>query len=415
MLGLGFLYSVLRSYSVLSISHKNTSLEDVGRFHMEHSDPKLKSLKINLGLSELYYLSTCNRVEFYGYGKISEEAAQVLCDTVLDSYPGYLVDKIRVYQGEIAARHLFQVASSLDSLVVGEREIITQVRTSFEKSKKNNLSGDLIRLLLRKTIETAKRIYTETNIATNPVSVVSLAYRKLRNFDLPLDANIVVVGSGITNTTLCRFLRKHGFKNFKIYNRTLSNAESLAEEIGGSAHPLSELKDFNGKCDILLSCTSAPDSVITSSIFERLKKENSKRIVAIDLAIPHDISARIPKEDMQLININELRDEADKNIKMRESELEKCEEIIDECFSEFKGMYAERKVERLMKDVPTQIKEIRRKTQEEVFGKDWQKLDEESQELISKMLDYMEKKCISIPMKTAKQIMLDKSYAKHEN
>lgn len=387
-------------------------MEDVGRFHTEHNNPKLNQLKEKLGLSELYYLSTCNRVEFYGYGLLKENAAKILCDTLLEKYPGYLVDKIRLYQGEIAARHLFQVASSLDSLVVGEREIITQVRTSFELSKKYGLSGDLIRLLLRKTIETAKRIYTETHISTNPVSVVSLAYRKLRNFDIPLDAHIVVVGSGITNTTLCRFLKKHGFRNFKIYNRTLENAQKLADEMNGEALALSELINFEGRCDILLSCTSAPDSVITQHIFARLKAQNPKRIFAIDLAIPHDISSRIPKEEMELININDLRDEAEKNIKMRESELEKCEEIIDESFMEFNVMYAERKVERLMRQVPIQIKEIRRKTQEEVFGKDWQKLDAESQELMVKMLDYMEKKCISIPMKTAKEIMLNKSYVK---
>jgi glutamyl-tRNA reductase len=116
-------------------------------------------------------------------------------------------------------------------MIVGEREIITQVRNAFELCKKNGLTGDFIRILLRHTIETAKRVYTETTIATKPVSVVSLAYHKLRDMNISLDARFLIIGAGVTNTNMSKFLRNHGFKKFTVYNRTLSKAENLAKDL----------------------------------------------------------------------------------------------------------------------------------------------------------------------------------------
>src|SRR5690554_7776341 len=108
---------------------------------------------------------------------------------------------------------MIKVTSSIDSMVVGEREIITQIRKSFDACRAYGITGDAIRLMIRHTIETAKRIYTETSIAQSPVSVVSLAYHTLRLKDIPLDARILIIGAGVTNTNMSRFLRKHGFTN----------------------------------------------------------------------------------------------------------------------------------------------------------------------------------------------------------
>ena len=112
------------------------------------------------------------------------------------------------------------------------------MRNSFDASKKMKLTGDFIRLVLRHTIETAKRVYTETSIATKPVSVVSLAYHKLRDMNIPLDARLLIIGAGVTNTNMSKFLRKHGFKKFTVYNRTLSKAENLAKDLRGEAFSL---------------------------------------------------------------------------------------------------------------------------------------------------------------------------------
>ena len=120
----------------------------------------------------------------------------------------YAVENAEVYSGEKAAEHFFRVASSIDSMVVGEREIITQVRTAYESCNELKLTGDNIRLLLRKTIETAKEVYTSTGIANKPVSVVSLAYRKLQALNVSQGARFIIVGAGRTNANMTRFLKK---------------------------------------------------------------------------------------------------------------------------------------------------------------------------------------------------------------
>ena len=183
-----------------------------------------------------------------------------------------LCQKVEVFHKADAVKHALSVASSIDSMIVGEREIITQVRGAYEASKSYGLTGDFIRLLTRKVIETAKKVYTETNIAKKPVSVVSLAYHKLRNLNIALDAKFVIVGAGLTNTTMCKFLKKHGYSNFVIFNRSIENAEKLANDIGGKAFSLAELGEYQDGFDVLLTCTGADKHLIDVPAYKQLLK-----------------------------------------------------------------------------------------------------------------------------------------------
>ena len=118
-----------------------------------------------------------------------------------------------IFNGEDAVNHLFKVASSLDSLVIGEREIITQVRKAYELCNSYKLTGDVIRLLVQRTIQLAKKIYTESDISKNPVSIVSLAYHQLKQKNINKDSNFIIVGAGKTISTMLKFLSKHGYNN----------------------------------------------------------------------------------------------------------------------------------------------------------------------------------------------------------
>jgi glutamyl-tRNA reductase len=162
--------------------------------------------------------------------------------TWTDTEINWSIENSQVFEGEHALRHLFSVASSIDSLVVGEREIITQVRNAYEKCNELGLTGDLIRLAIKRTIEVGKEVYTHTNIARNPVSVVSLAYRKLRALNVKLDARFLIIGSGVTNTNMAQYLKKHKFANFTIFNRTIANAEKLATELNGKAFSIKRFR-----------------------------------------------------------------------------------------------------------------------------------------------------------------------------
>ncbi|MCC6601018.1 MAG: glutamyl-tRNA reductase, partial [Crocinitomicaceae bacterium] len=318
-----------------------------------------------------------------------------------------------VFEGEEALKHLFEVASSLDSLVVGEREIITQVRNAYELCHKLDLTGDLLRLVVQKTIECAKKVYTHTNISRNPVSVVSLAYRKLRDLNVKLDSKILIVGSGVTNSTMAKYLKKHGFTDFVVFNRTLANAEKLAKEISGKAFPLSELKNYKNGFDVIVTCTGSSEAIITKDIYSALVGNDKNKKVVIDLAVPNDLDEEILKSyDVNLIAVNNLQEIARKNLLEREKELSACVKIIEGNIEEFRKELKERKVELAMSDVPKKVKEIRETAVNEVFAKDIEKLDAGSKETLDKVIAYLEKKYISVPMKMAKEILIEETSAK---
>jgi glutamyl-tRNA reductase len=406
----------MQNIHFIAVTHRMFDVSEVGRYHLaaDRRAEVLQRMKSACGVEELLYLSTCNRVEFLLVTEkaISRVFAREFFREFLndESLAAEAASKCELYSGEDALRHLFNVASSLDSLVVGEREIITQVRNAYEECHALGLTGDTSRLVVRKSIEAAKTVYTETGIAKNPVSVVSLAYRKLRSLNVPLDARFIFIGSGVTNTAMARYLKKHGYSNFAVFNRTLANAEKLAAEIDGIAFPLDVLSKYNNGFDVIVTCTGAEMPVITPDIYKSLTAEDKSRKIVIDLAVPNDIDPAVLKNwDVNLIAVNNLQDIAGENLREREKELTACNEIINDCIREFRQEYRERKVELAMSEVPKKVKEIRNAAMNTVFAKEIGQLDENSKEILDRILNYVEKKYISVPMKMAREILTEET------
>lgn len=402
----------------IAFTHHRLDVSDIGHLHLgdENKAVLLKDLKEALGWTELYYLSTCNRVEFFFCGE-SETPAKTILKVLNHLYPqmneellSKIIEGADYKLGDEAINHLFEVACSIDSMVVGEREIITQVRQAFDDCQSMGLTGDYMRLLIKKTIEVAKKVYTHTNIAKNPVSVVSLAYHRMRDLSVPLDARVVIIGAGITNTTLSRFLKKHGYSDFTVFNRTLSKAENLAEELGGRAFPLSEIKNFDRGFDVLIACTGIDDHIVSPEIYESLLKGEQDKKVVIDIAIPQDLHPEIVKaHSVHHISVSMLQKISDRNLEARSAEISKAVGHIDIALAEFHEMVKERQVELAMRDVPKQIKDIKSTAVNEVFKQEMEGLDEKSKEVLDSILGYMEKKYVSLPMKLAKEILLKKT------
>lgn len=403
------------NFHIIAFTHRNLDIRDIGLLTIEEDkqESRLTNLKSKLGLDELMFLSTCNRVEFVF---CTEKAVdfQFLIEFFNTLYPQFTRDEIGhfahrgdIFNGINAIEHILAVASSIDSMVVGEREIITQVRHAFETSKKFDLTGDFIRLVMRHTIETAKRVYTETSIATKPVSVVSLAYHKLRDMNIPLDARILIIGAGVTNTNMSRFLKKHGFKKFVVFNRTLSKAEDLAKDLSGTALALQELSTYQGGFDVIIACTGADTHIITPEIYATLLGDDDGRKVVIDIALPQDLDPQIVTDhNVTHISVDVLQKISNENLKERSKEIQHVEEIIAEALFEFKHIQKVRSVELAMRDVPEKVKEIKTTAMNEVFKNDLATLDDHSKEVLEKIIGYMEKKYMSMPMLMAKEILL---------
>jgi glutamyl-tRNA reductase len=406
----------MNSFKIISLTHKLAPLELIGKLHLDenHQQDYLGALKMRMELKELMFLSTCNRVEFV-LNTESEITPSFLADIfyainsrLTPEELNALVEKTTVYESDEALTHLFEVSASLDSLVVGEREIITQVRKAYEFCNLLGLTGDTIRLAIKQTIETAKRVYTDTDIAKNPVSIVSLAYRQLRSLGIKNNARIVFVGAGETNTNMAKYLRKHEYANLTVFNRSLANAEKLARDLNGKARELSHITDFNEGFDVLITCTGSQEPVITNEIYTSLLGTDTSKKVIIDLAIPADVDSRvIEANDVIYIDIESLKKQAAENLLKREGEIEACKAIIAAKVEEFKQLFNERKIELAFGEIPKQIKYIKETALNEVFAKEMNALDPHGKEVLDKVLSYMEKKYNALAIKTAKKVFLE--------
>jgi glutamyl-tRNA reductase len=407
---------VLKYLHTIAFTHRNFEVTKIGLLHiaLDEQHTRLNPIKQRFELEELLMLSTCNRVEFsFVYkGVVDTEFMHQFLRTI---YPSLgeedltsFVIKLEHYQGMNAVDHAMSVASSIDSMIIGEREIITQVRQAYEHCASIGLTGDLLRIINRHVVETAKKVYTRTSISTKPVSVVSLAYHQLKRLQIPLDARFLVIGAGVTNTTMGRFLKKHGFKNFAVFNRTLEKARTLANELGGVAHPLQELHLYQGGFDVIISCTGADHHVITPALYEQLLQEDQRPKTVIDIAIPQDLDPEIiAKHPVKHISVSLLQQISHENLQERSKELAHVELILDKARKEFEQVLQVRHVELAMRAVPEEIKRIKADAVNEIFKDEINALDAQSREVLEKVLGYVEKKYIAGPMKLAKEILVN--------
>ena len=404
-------------FKVITFTHQHLPLELVGKLHLtpEEQTTILGALKLNFEFEELMYLSTCNRVELY-VRSVSElsrlrikEIALFMNSRLGNVQADALSEKAEIYSGDDGVEHLLRVASSLDSLVVGEREIISQVRKAYDFCNMLGLTGDFIRLLVKQTIETAKEVYTKTGIAKNPVSIVSLAYRQLKQSGIKSDARIVFVGSGETNSAMANYLQKHKFANFTVFNRTYDNAAKLAKMLGGKAFPLSELPSYEGGFDVLIVCTASNTPVISPAIYKQLLASDVSKKIVIDLGLPANVDAEVISQNKKItyIDINSLKEQAEKNLEIRKGEIGKCEEIVKSRAEQFRWMHKERRIELAFGEIPKQVKAIKEMALTEVFAKEINLLDEQGKEVLDKVLAYVEKKYNAVAIKTAKDVLLN--------
>ncbi|MFT7343748.1 MAG: glutamyl-tRNA reductase [Lentimonas sp.] len=405
-------------FQIIAFTHANLSVDDIGYLQIskEGRQARLSKLKEKMNWSELVFLSTCNRAEFIlvGEEKLNQSNIKLFLNQLYPSMDAERVERMvegsKVYQGELALDHILKVASSIDSMVVGEREIITQVRNSYEEAREMKLSGDFLRLVIKQTITTAKKVYTETNISRNPVSVVSLAYHRMKDLNIPLDARILIIGAGATNTTLSRFLKKHGYKNFAVFNRTFTKAETLAKELSGEAYPLTDLPDYENGFDVLICCTGTDIHLVSPEIYSHLLQGDESRKLVIDIAIPQDLDPEIiEKHNVHHISVSMLQKISEENLKVRSSEIHIVESIIQEAENDFSDMIKIRSVEIAMREVPKKVKEIKTAALNDVFKSEIESLNLESREVLEKIMGYMEKKYMSVPMIMAKEILLKKN------
>lgn len=405
-------------YKIITVNHKVLNTEDLAHFIIRHDNDQelieqLNDLTGILKQQEVLYLNTCNRVIFLFFGDHSFNQSDIsgffgkINSTFDPSQVANLDQVIEHYVGHDAINHIFEVASSIDSLVVGEREIFRQFREAYKFCNEAGLCGDNIRLVEQSTVRGAKDVYTNTSIGAKPVSVVSLAIQEFLQRDLPKDARILLIGSGETNSTVGRFLKKHKYQNIIIFNRSLDNAKSLSEELNAEARYLGTLTDYNEGFDCIFACTSAQDPIVTLEVFNKISKKSDKKLL-IDLAIPNNISKSVASlHQVDYISIDSIRVRADENLKFRSSNIAAARDILGRHLEEFGKVYQQRIVERALGHLPQEISKVKDRALNLVYKDQIEALPEDAQNLILEIAAYMEKKCVAVPMKMAKEAIVE--------
>lgn len=406
----------LRDYRVIALTHRQMRLQDLASFILPEGDggPKgiLAALKNRFGFEELLYVHTCNRVLFLFTvnndftSRTTSEFFRFLYPALSENEMEIVWDKHIYLEGHSAVMHLFKVASSIDSLVIGEREILRQLRESFHVCKKWGLTGDNIRLLMRITIETAKKIYADTRIGEKPLSVVSLAMQKMRQRVHNTEARCLLVGAGQTMELVGKFLKKRNFTNITVFNRSLAKAENLAAPFAGKAFTLDQIEEYKQGFDVMIICTGSTEPVITVEKYHSLLNGDQSPKTVIDLALPNNVSAEAVEQfTMHYVQLEDLRTLAKANLAFREEEAERVRHLLEDEVVNFGVTFEQRQIERAMKDVPKQVKAVKAHAMEEVFKAEITRLQPTERELLERMMTYMEKKCISIPMSLAKEMV----------
>lgn len=320
------------SLIVLGLNHQTAPISLRERVAFADSDSAhraLTSLKSLPSVSEVALLSTCNRTEVYA--SVADLGAEA--KSWLHNYSGEPLDAYLYQHNDVlAVRHLFRVASGLDSLVLGEPQILGQVKTAWSQARDASSIGTNLDRLFQNAFRAAKKARTDTSIGANPVSVASMAVRLAQDTFADLsESTVLLIGAGETIELAARHLTQANVKRLLIANRTLSHAQALASEFGGMAIALDDLPRHLHEADIVLSATASRLPVVTADMVSASLAERRHRpMLFLDLAVPRDIADDVASlRDVFVYTVDDLELSLEDNRRSRREAANAAESIID--------------------------------------------------------------------------------------
>ena len=324
---------------VVGINHRTApvALRERIAITPEEMGNALHDLRSTEGLEEVAILSTCNRTEIYAV-KPGEDPSGIgaWLAKYHDLPVDHLADALYIHSGDASVRHLLRVASGLDSMVLGEPQILGQVKDCFSQAKRHNTIGKLLERLSQNTFRIAKQVRSSTAIGQTPVSVASIAVDLAAQlFSEIARCNVLLIGAGETIELVAKHLINAGVQKITIANRTLTRAWDLAQELGGDAVALSEIPSTLPHVDILISSTGSQLPILGKGTVERaLRERRHSPIFMVDLAVPRDIEPEIAElRDVYLYSIDDLEQIIAENITNREEAAAEAEAIITDALT----------------------------------------------------------------------------------
>src|ERR1044071_3777877 len=326
------------SLVLIGLSHHSSpvNVRDRLAFAEARIPATLELLRDSGTADEAVILSTCNRVEIYAATMLEPRKAFSALQEFLVTCHDYrdpLTDEIYALSEPQSVHHLFRVASGLDSMVLGETEILGQLKKAYEMALRHGHTAGKLNRAFQRAFNVAKYLRTHTNIQRGSVSVGSVAVELAEKiFSVLSDRDVMILGAGDTGEKTARALLSRGARSILVSNRSYERAETLAVELGGRAVQFSEWTREFALIDIVISSTSAPHYILERTKLEPLMKLRRNRpLLVIDIAVPRNVDPEINlMPNVYLYNIDDLQAIADQSLKQRQEEIARCEEIIRE-------------------------------------------------------------------------------------
>lgn len=393
---------------LVSINHHNAPIELRERFAAaEDTQPTYDALRQRYPDMECLVLPTCNRFELYAARPVYSEPKADMLRAFLAEHFHVPIDIVAsacvIREQEQAVAHLFRVCCGLDSMVLGEPQILGQVKRAYESASSYGTAGTVLHRVFQQAITTAKQIRTVTQIDAGQVSIGSVASSFAKRVIQDLAGKTVVgIGAGETAELTLRHLLGLKPRRLWVVNRTQDKAKILAEQIGldgstGGVRPWDQLDDLLGEADVIVTCTSSSTPILTEAQFEPiLKHRRGRPLMVIDLAVPRDAEPALGSmPNMYLYNLDDLQSEVDRGIGRRGSEAERCEQLVTDAASVCMNRVRHNDLGQLIRRLRTKLHELGDDERERTLRKlsqlgDADELDaalsEHTQRLINKIL-----------------------------
>jgi len=400
----------MQNIIIIGLNHHTASIElrECLAFSTEEVKTALSVMQKAASIKEVILLSTCNRVELLIVAednRVAVTSAKTLLSELKEIPVSKFEDAVYVHMGEDAVRHLFRVASSLDSMVVGEPQILGQVKEAYKLAGQMKTSGVILNRLLHRSFSVAKRIRTETGIGDHAVSISYAAIELGRKIFGSLEGKtVLLIGAGEMAELAIEHLIRNRVGDVYVANRTFENAVGLADRFNGTAIRFEEITDYLKQVDIIISSTGSPDFIITYDQVKGIGRSRRNRpIFFIDIAVPRYIDPLINQlSNAYIYDIDDLQGVIDGNIEDRNRAAVKGERIVDEAVLRFREW-----VESL--DVVPTIKALRKKT-DDIARAEVKKtltilshLSEKDAKAIERMAEALVKKILHDPMISLKK------------
>ncbi|MCH2170679.1 glutamyl-tRNA reductase [Myxococcota bacterium] len=394
---------------LVGMNHNTAPVEVRERIFIDDPAPLLQKLKHDPDIEEVVLLSTCNRTEIL-VGTRSVDAARVrLHSFIANDMPSErpiqgVEDYLYEYIDGEAMGHLMRVASSLDSMVVGEPQIAGQSKDAYAAAVEAGSCGPILSRLFQTAFTAAKRVRTETQIAERPVSVarvgVSLASQIFESLE---GKQALMIGAGEMIELAMKSLRGAGLSSLAVANRTVANAEALAEDLGGSAHGLDELPELLERADIVLSCIGTDRPVLTREQYDAtVERHRNRPIFVIDLGVPRNVDPELAELDnVFLYDIDDLGEIARANTGRRKRETERAEQIIEEERQRLEGWFVALRAAPTIKTLRARVEEIRNREIDRAIQRS--KFDPSEREELDAITRSIVNKILHAPMTTLKR------------